>query len=488
MFVWHYYCIVGLNMNLRIGKRKFLALTVQFLALIVSLCYLLQENKSSSRLFVLYARFGILMILIAGISFLAVHDKIVSVQTVFILLFVLFQFGLPVVYACMPEYFNYYISLFDKKILIKAIKYTILSIQTYIFCTSLVIVADSGKKKKRTGGRWLAIIESHTKSVEVAALYLFCFTAAVVVPVNMASAVRAVLAEGAIVNMFRGAMAANGVTRFFQEFYFPSALLYLCFSSSAQRKKIVGFFYLLVSFSMVLVADRSGGITALVVLAFYHFYTSENKKQGKQIILLVASGIILAVASSVIAAVRISGDDIGSALDGRILLNVIEEMGFNFTSLCFVMDYIPSKTGFRYGLSYFVSFILLIPKTFGLGSVYPALQSCLGETWLWNANRLYGRKFLDFGVGFSLIAESYYNFSWAGIFVMIPISVLITKIINDDKAGTAWRLYIRLALLLSLFTVPRRQFLSILKGIEYSIFFMIVYLITFIGLRRTEKK
>ena len=95
----------------------------------------------------------------------------------------------------------------------------------------------------------------------------------------MASAVRAVLADGAIVNMFRGAMAANGVTRFFQEFYFPSALLYLCFSSSPQKKKIVSLFYLVVSFSMVLVADRSGGITALVVFAFYHFYTSKNKKQ-----------------------------------------------------------------------------------------------------------------------------------------------------------------------------------------------------------------
>ncbi len=473
-------------MYFRMGRKQFLALAVQFFALIVSLFFLLHESKNSSQLFVVYARFGVLVISIAGISFLAAHDKAISVQTVFLLLFVLFQFGLPVVYACMPEYFNYYISLFDKKILIKAIKYTILSIQTYIFCTSLVVVIDSGKKKKKTRGRWLAIIENHTKSVEVAALYLFCFTAAVVVPVNMASAVRAVLADGAIVNMFRGAMAANGVTRFFQEFYFPSALLYLCFSSSPQKKKIVSLFYLVVSFSMVLVADRSGGITALVVFAFYHFYTSKNKKQGKQILFLAASGIFLAVVSSVVATVRISGKGIGSALDGRILLNVIEEMGFNFTSLCFVMDYIPAKTDFRYGLSYLVSFILLIPKTFGLGSVYPALQSCLGETWLWNANRLYGRGFLDFGVGFSLIAESYYNFSWAGIFVMIPISVLITKIINEDKADTAWGLYIRLVLLLTLFTVPRRQFLSILKGIEYSIFFMVVYLIAFIGLRRTE--
>lgn len=474
-------------MNLRIERKQFLALAIQFLVLIVSFYYLMSESKNSGQLFVEYSRFGVLAILIVSVSFLVVQNKVVSVQTVFIALFVLFQFGLPVVYAFMPEYFNYYISLFDKTVLVGAIKYTILAIQIYILCTSLTIIVNTWTGKKRYTKQWMSVFQKHSKDVEIAALYLFCFTAVVVVPVNIASAVRAVLASGAIGNAFRGIMAENSITRFFQEFYFPSALLYLCFSSSAQKKKIVSLFYIIVAFSLVLVADRAGGITALVVFAFYHFYKSDSKKRGKQIFLLIASGILLAVISSVVAIVRVSNDGIASALNGRILLNIFEEMGFNFTSLCFVMDYIPSKTDFRYGLSYLASFVLLIPKSLGLGSVYPALQSCLGETWLWNANNLYGRRFLDFGVGFSLIAESYYNFSWAGILVMIPVSVLITKIINEDRPGTAWGLYIRLALFLKLFTVPRRQFLSLLKGIEYSVFFMMVYLIVFIGLRKPKK-
>ena len=145
----------------------------------------------------------------------------------------------------------------------------------------------------------MSVFQKHSKDVEIAALYLFCFTAVVVVPVNIASAVRAVLASGAIGNAFRGIMA-----------------------------EIVSLFYIIVAFSLVLVADRAGGITALVVFAFYHFYKSDSKKRGKQIFLLIASGILLAVISSVVAIVRVSNDGIASALNGRILLNIFEEMGF----------------------------------------------------------------------------------------------------------------------------------------------------------------
>lgn len=151
------------------------------------------------------------------------------------------------------------------------------------------------------------------------------------------------------------------------------------------------------------------------------------------------------------------------------------------------MEYIPSRTSYRFGMSYIVALILLIPKSFGLGSVYPKLQSYLGETWLWNANKSYGRDFLSFGVGFSMIAESYYNFSWGGIVVMIPLAGIITHFLKEKKIENAWSLYIRLALMLSFFTEPRRQFQSVLKAIEYSVFFMALYLLVYIGKKRKDK-
>ena len=188
--------------------------------------------------------------------------------------------------------------------------------------------------------------------------------------------------------------------------------------------------YLVVALSMVLVADRSGGVTALIVCALYYYYTGDKRKRKKNTLVLIGVGVVLAIVSSAVASIR-SGESSQSGIS--LLFSALEEMGFNFTSLCFVMDYIPSRTSYRLGMSYIVALILLIPKSLGLGAVYPKLQSYLGETWLWNANNLYGRDFLSFGVGFSMIAESYYNFSWCGLVVMIPLAVIITHLLKEKN-------------------------------------------------------
>lgn len=57
----------------------------------------------------------------------------------------------------------------------------------------------------------------------------------------------------------------------------------------------------------------------------------------------------------------------------------------------------------------------------------------------------------------------------------------IILLLKEKKIENAWSLYIRLALMLSFFTVPRRQFQSVIKAIEYSVFFMALYLLVYIG-------
>lgn len=446
--------------------------------------FLYLDMYSSALTFIQCSRFCVVILLINMVLFCKAQRKIVTIQTLFLILFILFQFGLPIVYAFSPQYYNFYMTLFNETILKNAVIYTVLATQIYIVTATCVIAVQNQTKTKEKVGRLTATILSHSRDVEEAALLLFIITAVVAVPVNLWSAVKAVIAGMAVGNLYRGAMAANGLTRFFQEFFFSSALLYLCFSNKKIKKRIVTIIYFVVALSMVLVADRSGGITALIVFALYRFYTGEERKRKKNAITLIAIGLLLAIISSVIASVRM-GDSSKSGI--TVLFSVLEEMGFNFTSLCFVMDYIPSRTSYRLGMSYIVALILLIPKTFGLGAVYPKLQSYLGETWLWNANKQYGRAFLSFGVGFSMIAESYYNFSWLGIIVMIPIAVIITYFLKEKKVENAWGLYIRLALMLSFFTVPRRQFQSVIKAIEYSVFFTALYLLIYIAMKKNKK-
>lgn len=453
--------------------------------MIIELCILLYSflyfyTHGTLDSFVKYSRFGVVVLLMDLLLFCMAQKRVVTVQTLFLLMFILFQFGLPIVYAFEPRHYNFYMTLFNEKTLICAVIYTILAIQIYII-TATCVINRRQENKNANVGKWTSFILNHSRDVENAALLLFMITAVVAIPVNLWSAVRALSATLPIGNLYRGAMAANGFTRFFQEFYFSSALLYLCFTNKKKLKKVVATLYLIVAISMILVADRSGGVTALIVYALYWYYSGDERKKKKNVFLLVGIGILLAIVSALIANIR-SGE---TNQDGiNLLFNALEEMGFNFTSQCFVMDYIPSRTSYRYGMSYVVAFILLIPKSLGLGSVYPKLQSYLGETWLWNANNLYGRNFLSFGVGFSIIAESYYNFSWGGLVVMLPLAGIITYFLKENKNENAWSLYIRLALMLSFFTIPRRQFQSVIKAIEYSIFFMTLYLLVYIQIEK----
>lgn len=461
-------------MNIR--KNQAIILAIEAGVFLLSLLCLCVQKCSS---FVGYSRVGVIVLLIDMLLFCKAQKKIITVQTLFLGMFILFQFGLPIIYAFSPKHYNFYLSVFDEEIITTAVKYTVMAIQLYIIAATFVVAFSRSSEKPGKQGKWARIMLTHTKDVENAGLLLFAVTAVVAVPVNLWASVQALTAEGDIGNLYRGAMSANGLTRFMQEFFFSSALLYLCFSRKKIGRKMVTILYFTVAFAMVIVADRTGGVTALVVYALYWYYTSSKKQRKKHAVILIFVGVALAVISSIVANVRS-----GAQGEGELLFAALEEMGFNFTSLCFVMDYIPAREEFRWGISYLIAIVLLIPKTLGLGVIYPQLQSYLGETWLYNANSYYGRDYLSFGVGFSMIAESYYNFSWAGILVMIPLGLIITWFIKEKRTDTPWNLYIRLALMLNFFTVPRRQFQSVVKGLEYSVFFMGIYIMLYIYGRR----
>lgn len=463
-------------MNIKVSKRVLVEVAIQLVLVLFSIILLFSYKGT----FITHSRIGLIFVLSSFIIYCLIQKKILTVANLYLLLFALFQYGLPIAYVIDNSYHNYYIGLFSDYLLINAVNYTVLSIQVYTLFSSLIVVNHNSKHYKIKGsGKWTKTILSNQDIVATAALWMFIITGIFAVPINLSSAINALRSGAAISNQYRGAMSDTGVLRALQQYYFPSALVFLCFSTSKSKKKIVSFFYFVVALAMIAVADRSGGVSALIVYALYKYNNANPKKKRENGILLLCASLFLIIISVIIARYRTTGN-IATSISGNYFSAALEEMGFNFTSLCFVMDYIPSNTGFRYGLSYLVSFVLLIPKTLGLNSVYPTLQSYLGETWLYNANKLYGRNHLSFGVGFSLIAESYYNFGWWGIIVMIPLSYLITYFIKEDQYDDNWHSYLKLALMLSFFTLPRRQFADALKALEYSLFFMMLYLMIFI--------
>ena len=158
-----------------------------------------------------------------------------------------------------------------------------------------------------------------------------------------------------------------------------------------------------------------------------------------------------------------------------VLARIIEELGFNFYSISFVSLFVPSSYNYQYGLSYANSFLSLIPSTFDFWGIK---QHIINPTqWLLVANHAEFGSLLDFGTGFSFIAETYMNFSWLGCIVSLVGPSFLRNIFGRYFISNNWERYVRLMCLFILITFPRRSLVESLIVIEYAIFFMGLYLI-----------
>src|SRR5699024_336565 len=113
---------------------------------------------------------------------------------------------------------------------------------------------------------------------------------------------------------------------------------------------------------------------------------------------------------------------------------VISEMGFNFTSICFVMMYLPVIHK-SIATSYFISIISLFPNSLDIFGILHSIDNKLPIQLLWDLNHIKYNGLLDFGVGFSFIAESFYNFGNFGVILSPILAWIITKLFDRS-----WRL------------------------------------------------
>ena len=464
-------------MNLRINRKNFFLLLFQGLLLLVSLILFSNEELCE---FLTLCRLSLLLSVIAFLPLVYVQKKVFTEINIFYISFTLFQLGLPFIYGIIPNYYNYYMGLFSENILIDALRYSILSNEV----AALAILIGLCFQNKKGMSYYLRITNEFDRNTNAIAKYgfiLFVITGAIVLPITGYTAIRQ-FSSGIFILANREVMSQNGLLRFAQEFFYSSALVVICFESrNSIRRKIAIVGYFLASIIMMTLADRAQGLIAIFVYIYYVYQSNKKKDIISRIsnIKFVFYGIAILFVMVFIANARGR-----STTSNNILLSFISELGFNFTSICFVMELVPVQSAFRYGLTYLAAFIRLIPSSIDFLGITSLPEFETGEMWLWNYNHIH-RNYLDFGVGFSLNAESYLNFSWAGLIAILFIVLIVTRLLNEKKEGN-WHTYVRLILLMDILLLPRRQVFTLTKSIEYSIVFMGLYLLFLLRLKRKK--
>lgn len=285
----------------------------------------------------------------------------------------------------------------------------------------------------------------------------------------------------------RALVAANGLFNLARALFIPAFFLLIIYGEDKKFTK----FSKLVFFYMCVASLLSGIRTDGILWLLTYLYTSvkkENKKKFNIKYLVLLVGIV-------VVAIYVGQSRIGSTVGSSVcdvFVKVVEEMGFNFTTICFVMMYVPSATKFQMGGTYLKSILAMYPNSLDFFGIFSNIENTIGCQWLNDQNHMRFGALLDFGSGFSAIGESYMNFGWSGVLVSCVIAIIVTSLYVDGKnAVSKWDGFVETVLFLALLTFPRRAFNEFVSNIEYSIFIIgliliVMYRKRFAGINNKE--
>lgn len=154
----------------------------------------------------------------------------------------------------------------------------------------------------------------------------------------------------------------------------------------------------------------------------------------------------------------------------KAFLESISVLGYSATSFIYTYNFVPALTSFRFGTTYFWGATTILPNIFGIfgqthiGAVYSGLSK-----WLMD---MLG---INWGPGFSLVAEAYINFGYMSAPFLILYGyflamILTPKVKSGLKGGySSIQTVMVMALFVLCITLPRREFSGFVREAVYSV-------------------
>lgn len=220
----------------------------------------------------------------------------------------------------------------------------------------------------------------------------------------------------------------------FSLFFIPGLFMTLVANKKNQRIRAPIIILLLMIITISLATGSRSSAIALV-LAIFWLYSHEFSSFGKaKSALVIALGIIFIRVLNAIAEYRVLAVgglekfvDLminGKTGGGSSVGNMLNEFGFNIFSLHHTIGLIPSQQDFAYGYTYFASVMAIIPSFFFGG--YSFSKDAALAPWL---QQMMG---MNYGPGYSIVAESYYNFGWFGLGAILALGILLIKMFSNE--------------------------------------------------------
>lgn len=450
---------------MKIVEKKILFVFLNFLLSAITIIAL----NANSR-FITVSRIGLIAIMVMLFIDFVYVGKVVYPFFLIMLCFVLFQFGTPILYAVDRNYTNWYIGQFYEEDLVYCAKFSIYCILAFNFGGGLSYYKPTTVAKHR-----FSKLFDDEKMVTSTAKTLALLTGLIVIPLTFyITAMSMRYGYNYVKDDEMGIY--NGLTNAVRAFFVPALLLWLTFEKNKRTKRKLVFTMLLYALLSMSSGGRTEGLPLLLTLLYYYQQNTEDQAKGRSFarnFLFVGGGLVILYL--VVFAAQSRTNTRGNSDLFSVFESLFGELGFNFTSVCFTREFVPSTEGFRNGMSYLNSLLCLFPKSLDPTGTIAAIDQSLPSNWLTTQLTAKYGSLYHFGVGYSVIAECYLNFGDYGWISSLIQGMLVQKLMGfDHRKYSSFERYVQLVLLWALVTYPRRSISTLLKTLEYCIVAIIV--------------
>lgn len=267
------------------------------------------------------------------------------------------------------------------------------------------------------------------------------------------------------------------IIRYVGVFFVPSAIgaIISCKRDKA-LKTFLAFFTAVNCVCAFIIGGRSFAVGLIIGVAIVLFI--DKRVSGKVILLLCIGAFILGTISVSIADYRSAVNDssfisiiIYNLFQKNVLIRFLGEAGFSGTSIVWTMKLVKSGQETFGGMTYIGAVAGLIPSTLDFFDIfryfeqYTQLEGLLTE-----------RFSLGYGVGFSLIAESYLNFKWFGVIPMFFEAIILGKLLNLDRTADPWKRYVAVTMMSVLLSIPRRDIVFLSNQFTLCVIFPYIFI------------
>lgn len=175
--------------------------------------------------------------------------------------------------------------------------------------------------------------------------------------------------------------------------------------------------------------------TAFLALLAYIWLWHKTIRPVSKTFLLIAAALILLITPLIAQTRNTAGEDRLSLsyLVERFTsienpaISAISEMGGTLTTVAHTIRLVPSTRDFDYGVDYLYATLTVFPNF--IWKVHPTIERGTPSSWLiWTVNPYTAER--GGGLGYSFIAEAYFNFGWLGTpIVMITLGFFFARFV-----------------------------------------------------------